>query len=83
MRATGGLVLAAVLALRGAATAEESATPPAAGEEKKPSWEFNASLYGYFPPEDRHYASPIVIANHGALHLEARYNYEGWKTGSA
>jgi hypothetical protein len=47
------------------------------------SWEFNASVYGYFPPEDLHYAQPTVIADRGALHLEARYNYEALKSGSA
>ena len=34
--------------------------------KRRPAWEFSASLYGYFPPDDRHYAQPTVIANHGA-----------------
>src|SRR3954470_13578060 len=57
-----------------------SAAPDAAPE--KDAWEFNASVYGYFPPDDRLYAQPTVLADRGALHLEARYNYEGFKTGS-
>jgi hypothetical protein len=82
MKAARQLILAAVLALpavgiRGQAA---EALPP---EPEKAGWEFNASLYGYFPPDDRHYAQPTVIANHGALHLEGRYNYEAFKTGSA
>ncbi|HKD17748.1 MAG TPA: hypothetical protein VKG23_07745, partial [Thermoanaerobaculia bacterium] len=51
--------------------------------EKPPEWEFNASIYGYFPPNDVHYAQPTVTADRGALHLEARYNYEALKSGSA
>jgi len=82
MNAVRRLILAAVLALsavrmRGQAA---EALPPEPG---KAEWEFNVSLYGYFPPDDRHYAQPTVIANHGGLHLEGRYNYEAFKTGSA
>jgi hypothetical protein len=51
--------------------------------QKAPDWEFNASVYGYFPPEDLHYAQPTVTADRGALHLETRYNYEALKSGSA
>jgi hypothetical protein len=82
MRARGRLVFAALFVLgAGAAAAQE----PAAGTptEAAPAWEFNASVYGYFPPEDLHYAQPTVTADRGALHLEARYNYEGLKAGSA
>jgi len=46
------------------------------------SWEFGASLFAYFVPQDRDYVSPVVIADHGGLHLEGRYNYEGIRTGS-
>ena len=76
--------LVALFAVHAAATAsaQETTAPPASGEEK-PGWEFNASVYGYFPPDDRHYAQPTVIADHGALHLEGRYNYEAFQSGSA
>jgi len=67
-------------ALAAALSAQDAA--PAAPPHEKP-WAFNASLYGYFPPEDVHYAQPTVMADHGALHLEARYNYEALKSGSA
>ena len=45
-------------------------------------WDFNLSLSGYIVPHGQSYASPTLTADHGALHLEARYNYEGQRTGS-
>jgi hypothetical protein len=81
MRA-GRLALAALLLCAAAARAQENAAAEPA-ETEQTIWEFNASLYGYFPPDDRHYAQPTFIADRGALHLEGRYNYEGFKTGSA
>jgi len=80
MRPAGRLALAALLLLPAAARAQEAESPPAA--EEAPAWEFNASVYGYFVPEERDYGQPTVTADHGALHLEARYNYEGFDTGS-
>jgi hypothetical protein len=79
MKARAGLAAAGLLLVAAALAAQD--TPPPAPEEK--GWEFNASVYGYFPPEDHHYAQPTVIADRGALHLEARYNYEALKSGSA
>jgi len=76
MRAAAGY--AALLFFAGAAALAAQEGAPA---EK--AWAFNASIYGYFPPEDHHYAQPTVMADHGALHLEARYNYEALKSGSA
>jgi hypothetical protein len=83
MSSRAGFAFATLLALfAGAAPGQEA--PVAASEaEEKASWEFNASVYGYFPPDDRHYAQPTVMADHGALHLEGRYNYEGFRAGSA
>jgi hypothetical protein len=75
-------VALAALALLAAWTAQAQEAAPAT-DEKAAGWEYSASLFGYFPPEDQHYAQPTVIANHDALHLEARYNYEGLKSGSA
>ena len=83
MKARLGLALAALFVLgTGAAAAQETAAGAPAAEAPA-GWEFNASVYGYFPPEDLHYAQPTVTADRGALHLEARYNYEGLKSGSA
>jgi hypothetical protein len=81
MRAPVRLAFAALVVLSpAAAVAQETAAKPAA--EEAPGWAFSASVYGYFPPEDRDYAQPTVTADHGALHLEGRYNYEGFQTGS-
>ena len=47
-----------------------------------PQWEYGASLFAYFVPQDRDYVSPVVTADRNAIHLEGRYNYEGIRTGS-
>jgi hypothetical protein len=85
MNAPARIAATALLALTAAAAAAQESTAPTApaAAEEEPGWEFNASLYGYFPPDDRHYAQPTVIADHGALHLEGRYNYEAFRSGSA
>ena len=82
MNAPVRLALAVVLLVLSpaVAAAQEAVAEPAA--EKPPGWEFNASVYGYFPPEDHHYAQPTVTADRAALHLEGRYNYEGPKAAS-
>jgi hypothetical protein len=56
---------------------------PAAEEPTGKSWSFTASAYTYFLPESSDYIQPTIAADHGWLHLEARYNYEGQKAGSA
>jgi hypothetical protein len=43
---------------------------------------FNLSVSGYYVPNGQSYASPTFTADHDTLHLEARYNYEGLRTGS-
>ena len=80
MRATAPFALLLLALGAGGLAAQE---PPTAAAPEKEAWAFNASLYGYFPPEDVHYAQPTVMADRGALHLEARYNYEALKSGSA
>ncbi len=83
LAAAGLLALGPVFA---AAQTEATAPPAAAGTTEPsegPAWEFQASVYGYFPAEDTDYGQPTVMADRGALHLEARYNYEGIGTGSA
>ncbi len=81
MRTISRLALACFLALLGAAVSAQEAgeTENAAAP---PEWEFGASVYGYFPPQDADYGQPTVTADRGALHLEGRYNYEGLRTGS-
>jgi hypothetical protein len=39
-------------------------------------------VYTYVVPDGRDYAQPTITADHGGLHLEARYNYEALDTGS-
>jgi hypothetical protein len=67
-RFRGALGVLAVLALASPATAEE--------------WSFALSGFVFDPPDDGPYFSPIFYADRGALHLEARYNYEDLETGS-
>jgi hypothetical protein len=83
MTARVRLALAACAVLSASLARAQDSPAVTAPADAKPAWDYSASLYGYFPPEDIHYAQPTVIANHGALHLEARYNYEGLKSGSA
>lgn len=76
------------IAVAGVAAAQErkaSTTPDTAGS----SWAVEASLSAYFTPQDD-FLNPVVTADHTALHLEARYNYEaigaaslwfGWNLG--
>jgi hypothetical protein len=45
-------------------------------------WSFYASALAYFPPKSQDYVSPVLTADRGRLHLEARYNYEALRTGS-
>jgi hypothetical protein len=45
-------------------------------------WNFNLSVSGYIVPQGQSYASPTLTADHGTLHLEARYNYEAQRTAS-
>jgi len=54
----------------------------AAAHAAEPAWDFSASAYNYFVPDDPDYLQPTVTADRGALHLEARYNYEDLETGS-
>ena len=57
---------------------------PAAIEIKEENkWAFSASVYTYIVPGDSDYAQPTITADRDWLHLEARYNYEALKTGSA
>ena len=41
-----------------------------------PSWEFGITAYPTRVRGGENYTSAIATADHGALHLEARYNYE-------
>ena len=56
---------------------------PATIEEKSTKWSSSVSVFSYLVPDSRDYVQPTITADHGWLHLEARYNYEGLNTGSA
>jgi hypothetical protein len=56
--------------------------PEVRTNDSEDQWSFNASIYGYIVPESKDYVNPNFVANHGWLHLEARYNYEALYTGS-
>ena len=60
-----------------------SASPNTPPESDVKEWSFAASVYTYHVPDDTDYAQPTLTADHGWLHLEARYNYEALDTGSA
>lgn len=61
--------------LAGRAAAAQTPDPPA--------WEWSASVYAYLVPDEADYLQPTLAADRGALHLEARYNYEALEAGSA
>jgi hypothetical protein len=79
------LLIAALLTLATAAEAQEAddkaQMPQPSAAAKK--WSFSASAYAYFVPDDQDYVQPAFKADRGRLHLEARYNYEDRRTGSA
>jgi hypothetical protein len=51
-------------------------------DSSESKWSFSASGYYYFIPEEENTGTLIGYADHKALHLEARYNYEDQNTGS-
>ena len=72
-------------AVPGTADAAPATPAPDAvvGDAAPRAWSCAASLFGYFVPDDHDYAQPTLAADHGRWHLEARYNYEALRTGSA
>lgn len=52
-------------------------------ERNETKWEFSLSTFTYLDQHGRDYANPTFTADRDWLHLEARYNYEELKTGSA
>jgi hypothetical protein len=47
------------------------------------AWNTSLDAYYYALPREEDFTILVGIVEHGSLHLEARYNYEDWKTGSA
>jgi hypothetical protein len=54
----------------------------AEADEAAQEWSFSASAYTFVVDDNQDYVSPILTADRGWLHLEARYNYEDLDTGS-
>jgi len=54
------------------------AAPEAVGS----AWSSSINVYAYLVPDGDDFLQPTVSADRGRLHLEARYNYEGFNTGS-
>ena len=46
------------------------------------TWDYSLTVDGFIVPDDVSYVNPTFTADHDWLHLEARYNYEGIRTGS-
>jgi hypothetical protein len=57
-------------------------TPAASAEAGENEWAFSVFAYDYLVPDDEDFLQPTVTADRGQLHLEARYNYEDFNTGS-
>jgi hypothetical protein len=76
--------LAVALLTAGETLAQQVPASPstAANAVANTPWEISLAVYGYLLPDKDGYINPTVAADHGWLHLEARYNYENLKTGS-
>jgi hypothetical protein len=78
-----GFVL--ILSLASQALPQAVSAPPS--HNTRPSstkqWEFTLITDGYIIPDQQSYANPNFTADHRWLHLEARYNSEDFRTGSA
>jgi len=73
------LLLARDALAQGASTApSHNVHPPS-----KNPWTFTLITDGYIIPDEDGFANPNFTADHGWLHLEARYNSEDLRTGSA
>ena len=80
MAALIGAVLAAMAARPMPGTSGRRRSPPT---PEAAAWEWGPSILLYVLPEESDYLQPTLTADRGALHLEARYNYEDRETGSA
>ena len=81
-RAVLAATLASMISVSLGGTQTDVAVEPA-DETAGSEWEWSLSTSTYFVQNGRDYANPNLVADHDWLHLEARYNYEALKTGSA
>lgn len=85
------LAMAVIFVTQSAAA--QSADVPRTGTSGSPAdpadvpdakaWSCSAYATTYVLPDEGNYVQPTFTADRGWLHLEARYNYEGLRTGSA
>ena len=65
------------------APVQAGAADPAPGTgPEAPSWSWSASAYQYWLPGDSDFLVGIATADHGGLHLEARWQYEDLRSAS-
>jgi hypothetical protein len=70
------------------AAGQSRAQEPQAGPSPVPEaqasvpWKVALTASFYLLPDQSDYVDPVLTADHGWLHLEARYNYENLRTGS-
>ena len=80
-----GVVLAATAAWADEAKPAEEASPATITKftlEDTDPWQFAFYLNGYMLLGEAGYLVPMVFADKGPIHLEARYNYEDFNTAS-
>jgi hypothetical protein len=70
------------LALAQSLRPQTTSSPPEETAASPAPWALSFNISGYIVPHDRSYASPTFSADHGWVHLGARYNYEDKETGS-
>jgi len=73
----------AALIVTTALAAEDELSGRRASPATQPSWDFAITAYPTAVRNGETYTSAIAAADHGPLHLEARYNYEAIGTRSA
>jgi hypothetical protein len=76
------IVATASLAAQTTPNAPQVSKPASTEVPEERHWSFYASSYSYIVPDDGSYWQPTFSADRGRLHLEARYNYEAFDTGS-
>jgi hypothetical protein len=82
-RGVGVVLLVATIAFPFVAAGGEDAAGAAEGPgSQEASWSVRASINTYIFTDQSDYVQPTVAVDHGALHLEGRYNYEAQRTGS-
>jgi hypothetical protein len=69
-----------VAILWAASISAAGAETPASDGQAGRAWVFDVTAFAWFLPHDPDYLQPTVTADRGALHLEARYNYEDIET---